>query len=547
MVHSITPRIPSGGTIPMSPLPKQAAFRQLDRYLYTSRTSRFQIGGFVDLKAVPEEIPIVYVGDLHARVDNLNRFLNFARNYELLKDGKLVVNILGDAVHPENGHTDMDSSVVMMQQIMDLKITNPDNFYYYAGNHDSFSTKAMRIVNGYPVFPGVLMQLRLEELYGGDYIERFGRLISTLPVVSVANGVITTHGGPIRPPFNMQQLINLNPANEDAPMIKQAIWGRFECVEDPKLSYDMNDVGGFLTAMDQENATLLVAHTKPGHGNWHREIAPNHHVIFGALDKFGYAFLQHGRLNFADASGAAPFTVGRLPVEFFSDTSLPKDPKKTVEETIEANAGLFEKGGLYDRSTSGETIMAIGSSDIETCAFAAQDGTLVAFGNERDLSYGLAEMLMQGLLYKIEISETSVSRKPGLPRFFCTLPFNMPENIRDIILKTVERANRAYIVEHNSAIILDHVRKQPKSGKDMDIPILMENNGRILSITDIDGFDDTILEGIERGRYCFTRISLSKKHFLSKPAYQLPMRLRSLLDGDVLAVTLLTLDDLNKA
>jgi len=547
MVFSIIPKIPVMGTTPISPLPKQAAFRQLERYFYTcSNCPGRQAGGVVDLTSVPSSTPIVYVGDLHARVDNLNRVLNTGNNHELLRRGQLVLNLLGDAVHPETGKMDMDSSVVIMQQIMDLKITNPDNFYYYAGNHDSFSMKAMRNIGGIPVFPGIIMSYHLEGLYGSEYVERFRSILARLPIVSVAKGAIATHGGPIKPPFSMERLINSSPANEDDPLIMQAIWGRFECIEEPKLSYDMEDVDGFLSAMGQQDATLLVAHTKPRHGVWHREIAPNHHVIFGAFDRFGYAMLKDGRLSFLDASGSAPFTTGRLPIEFYTGTSLRQAPKRSADEIIKANADLFRRGGLYERDTVGETIIPLESSDVETYGYVQNDGTITAFGNEHSLSQDQGEMFAQGLLYKIEIAELFNNRKLDRSTFDCTLPAGMPEAVKDILRRSIERANRSGIAEYNCRIIRDHMAKISKTGTPSEIPVVMKNDGRIASITAAQEFDEAILEGMEKGNLSFANIVLSKRLFRSRYVFSIPMRYASLLDCEVSAVINMTLEELNK-
>jgi len=547
MVFSIIPKIPVTGTTPVSPLPKRAAFRQLERYFYTcSNRPGKQAGSVVDLTSVPSSTPIVYVGDLHARADNLNRVLNTGNNHELLRRGQLILNLMGDAVHPETGKMDMDPSVVTMQQIMDLKITNPDNFYYYAGNHDSFSMKAMRNIGGIPVFPGIIMSYHLEELYGSEYVERFRSLLARLPVVSVAKGVIATHGGPIKPPFSMERLINSSPANEDDPLIMQATWGRFECIEEPKISYDMEDVDGFLSAMGQQDATLLVAHTKPRHGAWHREIAPNHHVIFGAFDRFGYAMLKDGRLSFLDASGAAPFTTGRLPIEFYAGTSLRQVPKRSADEIIKANADLFRRGGLYERETVEETIIPLKSSDVETSGYVQNDGAITAFGNEHTLSQDQGEMFAQGLLYKIEISELFNNMKLDRSTFDCTLPAGMPEAVKDIVRRSIEQVNRSGIAEHNCRIIRDHIAKMSKTGTLTEIPVVMKNDGRIASITAAHEFDETILEGMEKGNLSFANIVLSKRLFRSRYVFRIPMRYASLLDSEVSVVINMTLEELNK-
>lgn len=540
-------RSPISGSIPISPLPKQSALRQLDRYLEVcSRSSRLQSGGIVDLTSVPTSKPIVYVGDLHGRVDNLNKVLNTGNNYEMLRRGQLFMNILGDAVHPEKGPMEMDSSVVIMQQIMDLKMMHPNNFFYYAGNHDSFSMKAMREVNGFPVFPGVIMMSHLNKLYGESYVERFRMLIAGLPIVSIADGLITTHGGPIRPPFTMEQLVKLSHANEGDPLVKQAVWGRFECIEDPSISYDIEDVNDFLSTIGHESATLLVAHTKPDNMKWHKEIASNHHVIFGAFDEFGYASLKNRKLGFIEASDSPPFTTGRLPVEFFSDQTMPKIKKRPDGEIIRTNAAMFGTGGAYQRATVDTTIIPTSRSDVETYAFVEPDGTIVAFGKEQNLTHEQTRMLFHGHLYKIEISESFMRGNPERSTFDCTFPSGMPQDTRKIILKTFERVNRRHITGKNANLILEHTGPLSRWSKTTYIPLIMNNNGEILSVTDVPDITNELLDRMTSGELLFVKLTLSKPRLWSTPVFKLEPKDSTLLDGEVLIVTKMTVEALNE-
>lgn len=291
-----------------SPLPKDLAWKQLRKYSVVSNYTQISGSGkIVDLTKIPSNRPITYIGDLHANLTNLERFLY--RNYDQLRQDKMVVNILGDAVHERKKDDSMDTSIVMMQNIFDLKINNPNSFFYYAGNHDSFSPNFSVKDGNVRINPGPLMLSRLVDLYGQDYVDLFQKCLYELPIFSIANGVVSVHGSPVKGSFTMQTLEKLSLKEDDYgrmidPLAKQALWGRYDPENKHRYSYTLNDVNNFLSQIGQPKATLLVAHTEPDNGNWYKKLAENHYVIYGKFyNSFGYAQLKDGKLSFIDIEG----------------------------------------------------------------------------------------------------------------------------------------------------------------------------------------------------------------------------------------------------
>ncbi|MDD2689845.1 MAG: ROK family protein, partial [Candidatus Omnitrophica bacterium] len=120
------------------------AYQRLYAFLKAIKKGKYQHGNVVDLRDAPKGIEIALIGDLHGRRDNLRRILNSRRTaseptlLEKIQKRQVILLILGDAVHYEptgkEGNaiqlqiklSGMDDSVEIMQDIMELKIENPD-------------------------------------------------------------------------------------------------------------------------------------------------------------------------------------------------------------------------------------------------------------------------------------------------------------------------------------------------------------------------------------------------------------------------------------
>ena len=76
-------------------------------------------------------------------MDNLLTILSHGEFLEMMGDGKPRWYSLGDAVHSEmDGQLeDMESSLLMMDLIIKLKLWFPQQIFYVRGNHDSFSAE----------------------------------------------------------------------------------------------------------------------------------------------------------------------------------------------------------------------------------------------------------------------------------------------------------------------------------------------------------------------------------------------------------------------
>lgn len=114
-------------------------------------------GAVVEVKG---DKKMIFVGDLHANIENLNLILS--KYGEALQKGEAVLVFLGDAIHPENGNmADMKSSIQTMDAI--LQLTAEGKAIYLKGNHDEVWGGGERLFakkndNGAPIFQGVEFQ-----------------------------------------------------------------------------------------------------------------------------------------------------------------------------------------------------------------------------------------------------------------------------------------------------------------------------------------------------------------------------------------------------
>src|SRR3989338_2338950 len=94
---------------------------RLKRFVDAVKNAEYQKGAIVDLRDISDK-EIVLIGDLHARKDNLLKILDHNDNLGRLRRNEIFIIILGDAVHSEKNLIEMDSSVAIMELIMELKV-----------------------------------------------------------------------------------------------------------------------------------------------------------------------------------------------------------------------------------------------------------------------------------------------------------------------------------------------------------------------------------------------------------------------------------------
>ncbi|MFC1674591.1 response regulator [Candidatus Omnitrophota bacterium] len=360
----------------LKPMEKDQAQKLMDDFLeaqgeeadsiyrpkYIDDESQEQVAAVLDLTSLPEDTEYILVGDLHSRLGNLIKILNTNDNFQKLKDGRAVLIILGDAVHPEpapeeveafinllaeNPEDDewkalvgeflkvimedksMDPSVATMQFIMRLKTMLPFNVFYILGNHDYLTDN---VVKG-GVKQGIQYKKRLGELYGRLYAEDdYQAFINDSPIAVVGDGFVATHAAPppmivgrvkgkLRDPTIIDHIYAAEAGNEDDPITVGLIDGRIEFSEvsgklqeiylttpEKDTGYTLEDVGTFLETMGQPGGTMFVGHGALADGGWHWDFSGKdvkHHMIYAARDRVGYASVKAGKVEFIEASGAS--------------------------------------------------------------------------------------------------------------------------------------------------------------------------------------------------------------------------------------------------
>jgi len=266
---------------------------------YADNPGTHKDGAAIDLRGANKQI--ILIGDLHARVDNFDAILSDLKSRGLMQkiiDREAVLIFLGDAVHSERNLIEMDSSIEMIQKIIQLKITYPDNVYYILGDHDYLSDS---IAKGY-ILQGKLFRKALEKKFGEEisrqYIDLF---IKNSGIMLVADGLVATHAGPITYASSFEEAKRTNPRMERHPIVKQAIWHRWG------LDYGEEEIEYFRAKITgQPDALFIVAHSPDlikDKEDFYAELIENHYIIYAARDNWGYAVFDQGELKFIDSKG----------------------------------------------------------------------------------------------------------------------------------------------------------------------------------------------------------------------------------------------------
>jgi len=245
---------------PIQLLPPEEALEDLNRINdllekepMRPRDWRGMPGGVVKL---PKKMIPIIVGDLHAQVDNLLTLLTQNEFLEMMSDGKAAMVFLGDAVHSEvDGSMDeMESSLLIMDVILRLKLWFPQQVFYVRGNHDSFSEEIGK--DGIP--QGLLWAKALRDIRGEAYKAAMDRFYELLPYVAVSKNYVACHAAPPKGKVDMEMLIDIH---KYPALIKDVTCNRLYRPNRP-AGYTKGDVKRFRNALKLEGkAELFVGHT----------------------------------------------------------------------------------------------------------------------------------------------------------------------------------------------------------------------------------------------------------------------------------------------
>ncbi|MCK4542453.1 MAG: metallophosphoesterase [Spirochaetales bacterium] len=242
-------------------------------------------GGLIDLSN--DKRDVVVIGDLHGAYDNLIKIMEHEGNAQDVKTGKTIIIIIGDGIHnDQTGQMlEMQSSLLVLEEIIHLILTYGDGVLYIRGNHDTFEDRLSK--SG--IQQGKEFRIFLEEHRGDDYIDAVEEFFETLPLFIIGNGYVITHAGPVRGGCSREELINIL---DDKELYHQLIWNRLhEFRGNPSLKeYGESDIRDMLRTLKlPENLPFIVGHNPMWHtgdrtGIWRDIIGiKNHFIIYSNI------------------------------------------------------------------------------------------------------------------------------------------------------------------------------------------------------------------------------------------------------------------------
>jgi hypothetical protein len=173
--------------------------------------------GIVDL---PKGVPTLVIPDMHAQRDYLLRALQHEvdgqKVFDLLKQGKMNLLLLGDGMHSEERGADRwlmaerdyldgrkDSAAMRdevlesfgtMKMVMDLKTELGDHLVYLRGNHDDIEGGFRKYCD--TVGESKLMSSWVGDHYGPDFVKSWAAFEDAMPLVARGTGFVASHAAP---------------------------------------------------------------------------------------------------------------------------------------------------------------------------------------------------------------------------------------------------------------------------------------------------------------------------------------------------------------
>lgn len=270
-------------------------------------------GGLLDFSQ--DTKPTIVIGDLHGAVDNLKAIVNHSDNLERLKKNNLQIIILGDACHnDQTGQMrEMESSLEILEEVIQLICTYGENVVYIRGNHDSFDENFAKSA----IKQGLELRLHMAEHWGEEYVKAVNRFFESLPLAIIGNGFVVTHAGPIRNGCSRQELIDIK-YNPDH--YHQLLWNRLhEFRGTPSLKeYGEADIRKMLERLNLPPDTpFIIGHNPMWHtgnktGIWRNILGiKNHIIIYSNLQTNGpYLLIEDGQIQ-------EKYAVPEAPVKFY--------------------------------------------------------------------------------------------------------------------------------------------------------------------------------------------------------------------------------------
>jgi hypothetical protein len=241
-------------------LPVEQALEQLqkvnaalEKEPYRATDDGGKPGGVI---ALPDKYNVITVGDLHAKPDNLLVVLTQNNFLDGLENGSACLVIIGDAVHPEGDAEldEMESSMLIMDLILALKLHFPRQVFYLRGNHDSFSEEIAK--NGVP--QGLIWGKALKKQRGKEYLREMKRFYELLPYVAYSRNFATCHAAPPVSDTSLRKMINIR---SHPNLYNELINNRMKSANRPG-GYGKRDVKRFRKCLGlAKDAPVITGHT----------------------------------------------------------------------------------------------------------------------------------------------------------------------------------------------------------------------------------------------------------------------------------------------
>lgn len=294
----------------ITPLPASKALDSLRKVndllrneVFRSTNSAGNPGGLVELP--PKTTPVI-VGDLHAQVDNLLKILSENCLLDCLRMKTATLILLGDTIHSEvAGEVDsFETSMLMTDLLIMLKLRFPTNFFCLRGNHESFSPEIHK--NG--VLQGEQFKEMLLDSRGRDYVNSLEHFYELLPYAICSEDFFACHAGPPRWETKKEDLLEIA-ANKK--LINELTNNR---MSKPNLpgGYTKGDIKRFRKSLGlTSKANFIVGHTPmdPFGSYWFNAGGiKKHHIIYSAHTE-GASLLINSKGSFMPISfPAEPLT-----------------------------------------------------------------------------------------------------------------------------------------------------------------------------------------------------------------------------------------------
>ncbi|MDX2456484.1 MAG: metallophosphoesterase [Gammaproteobacteria bacterium] len=240
-------------------------------------------GGVLEL---PDNVTPVIVGDLHARIDNLLTILSEGTILDCLENGTAALVVLGDAVHSEEpGRLDkMESSLLMMDLILRLKLRFPANVFFIVGNHDGFFHELMK--QGVP--QGLLWEKHVTSSRGEEYKTELQLFYQQSPLLVISKDFIACHAGPARRKVSRQVMVDVH---QFPDIVHDITWNRVRTTAFP-AGYTRSDVRQFRKGLEVGSDTPFIVGHYPYSVDetlWLNvgQINQHHIIISSRLDRVG--------------------------------------------------------------------------------------------------------------------------------------------------------------------------------------------------------------------------------------------------------------------